>query len=156
MQKKRPARKGPRPISVKHSMHLVLRSSKAKGLWSFLKPANKLRIKSILVKFSQKFGVSIISLAIVGNHIHLQIKLSHRQTYKPFIRAVTAAIAIAVTGVCRWRPSSEKFWDLRPFTRIIESFRELMNLGNYIYLNQLEAAGFSRAEARHILRGETS
>ncbi len=137
-------------------MHLVLRSSKAKGIWSFLRPGNKVRIKDILAKFSEKFVVKIISLAIVGNHIHLQIKLSHRQTYKPFIRAVTAAIAIAVTGACRWRPAKEKFWDLRPFTRIVESFRACVNLANYICINRLEAAGFSRREARLILKSESS
>ncbi len=152
--KTRGGRKGPRPLSTDYSMHLVLRSSLAKGNWSFKNPRNEREIKKIIKKFSLKNGVKIISYAIVGNHIHLQIKLSNRYTYNRFIRAIAAAIMMAVTGVCRWRPSKEKFWDLRPFSRIVESLRAVRNLENYIYLNRIEAAGFSRSEAREILRRE--
>lgn len=52
-----------RPIVTNHTMHLVMRSTKAVGDWSFKKPRNERKIKEIIKKFSQKYGVRILSLA---------------------------------------------------------------------------------------------
>ncbi len=93
--KTREGRKHARPLSTRETMHLVLRSTKAKGDWSFRKPRNEANVNRIVDKFSVVYGVRVISMANVGNHLHLQIKLTNRFTYRPFIRAVTAAIAMA-------------------------------------------------------------
>lgn len=145
--------RGARPISTKESMHLVLRSSKAKGDWSFRKKANAEKVEFILKKFSKKYAVRILSIANVGNHIHLHIQLIKRLTYKPFIRAVTAAIAMAITGVSRWSKSKTqiKFWDYRPFTRVVRGWRAVLGLRDYIVINQLEGIGTHRIAARFIL-----
>lgn len=101
----------------------------------------------------------------MGNHLHLHIKLSNRYTYKPFIRAVTAAIAMAVTGRNRWAPQSGqrghqenlrrlKFWDYRPFSRIVTTKRGFFNLRNYIRINQLESYGHTRLGAKFIVAVE--
>jgi len=155
--KTRAGRRGARPLSTRETMHLVLRSTKAKGDWSFRKPQNEARINRIVDKFSVIYGVRVISMANVGNHLHLQIKLSNRFAYKPFIRAVTAAIAMAVTGRNRWTRSAsskEKFWDCRPFTRVVESFKAWLNLKDYVRINQLEGAGYKRGDARFMLKIE--
>jgi len=148
-------RSGPRPLATRDSMHLVLRSSKARGEWSFFKKKNARAVNAILSKFSQRHFVRILSKAIVGNHIHLHIQLRSRSTYKAFIRAITSAIAMAITGASRWRPlktcARDRFWDLRPFTRIVQGFRDLSNLKRYIELNQLEVGGFTKDEARFFL-----
>ncbi len=137
-------------------MHLVLRSSKAKGDWSFRRPANKLKIRQIVTKFSEKYGIKILSLANVGNHLHFHIKLSNRYTYKCFIRAITAAIAMAVSGTSRWNPlkkePKDRFWDYRPFTRVIIGFRAFLNLRDYIEINELEGFGFQRPQAKFFLK----
>jgi len=139
-------------------MHLILKSSKAKGEWSFKHPRNEKKIREIIERFSSKFGIKVHSLANVGNHLHCHIKLSNRFAYTPFIRAVTAAIAMSVTGKSRWSKistngtrSKTKFWDYRPFTRIISSYRAFLNLRDYIKINQLEGFGYKRAQARYIL-----
>lgn len=131
-------------------MHLVLRSSKAKGEWSFKRHAKAVR--TIVDKFSDKHHVKIISYVNVGNHLHLQIQLGHRGAYRPFIRAVTAAIKMKVTGVSRWvkNRAADKFWDLRPFTRIVTSFTERMNLKNYLMVNFYESMGYDRRQARFL------
>src|ERR1700689_5388498 len=87
--KTRKGRSRGRPLDTKNTMHLVLKSSKAVGDWSFWKPGNKEEIRKIIRKFSNKYGIKILSLANVGNHLHFQIKLYNIHTYKPFIRAVT-------------------------------------------------------------------
>jgi REP element-mobilizing transposase RayT len=108
LMKTREGRKGCRPLATRATMHLVLRSSKAKGEWSFKKSKNERKIEAILEKFSKKFGVMVLSMANVGNHLHLHIKLSNRYLYKPFIQATTAAIAMAVTGTSRWSKKKEQ------------------------------------------------
>lgn len=150
LRNKRKGRRA-RPISTKDSMHLVLRSSKAKGNWSFKRKENERKISRIIAKFSKKYYVQMISIANVGNHLHLHIRLIKRSTYKPFIRAVTAAIAMAITGVSRWNKIKIKFWDYRPFTRVIVGFRALLTLRDYIAINQLEGLGNSKVEARFLL-----
>lgn len=141
-----------RPLSTRETMHLVLRSTRAKGEWSFLRPRHNKNVRKIVAKFSAKYGVRILSFANAGNHLHLQIKLANRFAYAAFIRAVTGSIAISITGRTRTRKtSSERFWDARPFTRIAKSFAEFLNLKNYVRLNEIESHGYSRREARDML-----
>lgn len=156
--KTRKGRMHGRPLDTRNTMHLILRSSKAIGDRSFWKPKNKIEIKRIIQKFSFKYGIKIHSLANVGNHLHFQIKLSNRYGYKPFIRAITSAIAMAVTGKNRWTTSNNKetksFWDHRPFTRVVIGLRAFFNLQNYIEINQLEGFGMSRPQAQFFLAWE--
>lgn len=151
--KTREGRSGPRPLSTKETMHLVLRSSKAKGEWSFRNPENNRKIKRIIEKFSTKHAVRILSYAINYNHIHFHFKLTSRYTYKKFIRALTAAIAIAVTKVSRWNKIKEKFWDLRPFSRVIVGFKAFLNMKDYIKINQLEVF-YGRKHAELLIKGD--
>jgi REP element-mobilizing transposase RayT len=150
LRKKRKGR-GTRPLSTKETMHLVLRSSQARGDWSFKRKENVLKINVIITKFSKKHFVRIISIANVGNHLHLHIQLTKRVTYRRFIRAITSAIAVAITGGSRWQKIKIKFWDYRPFTRVIRGFRALLTLQDYITINQLEGLGNNRVQARFIL-----
>jgi REP element-mobilizing transposase RayT len=155
LYKKRKGRAHGRPLSTQNSMHLVLRSSQARGEKSFLEPSNAHKIRNFVKKFAAKYHVQILSLANVGNHLHLHIKLRLRRGYKPFIQALTAAIAVAVGRKSRWTKKigekKKKFWDLRPFTRIVQSFRALLTLNNYIEINRLEGQGYSRREARMLI-----
>jgi REP element-mobilizing transposase RayT len=153
--KTRKGRANGRPLAVKHSMHLVLRSSKATGAWSFRRASNRKRIEAILAKFGGRYAVKILSMANVGNHLHLQIQLTSRFTFKPFIRAVTAAIAMAITGRNRWtagKTARIKFWDYRPYTRVVIGFKALLGLRDYIRINELEGFGYRRGEAEFLVR----
>lgn len=168
--KTRKGRSRGRPLDTKQSMHMVLRSSLAIGPWSFRRHHKKIDL--IVKKFSNKYGVKILSLANVGNHLHFHLQLTSRHTYKPFIRAITAAIAMAVTGASRWQPLARrfklatqnkpsmknenrkkiKFWDYRPFTRVVIGFRALLNLKDYIRINQIEGSGEFRHVAEYIVK----
>jgi len=166
LMKTRHGRSRPRPLSARHSMHLVLRSSKARGEWSFRKKGNPQKINVLVQKFSKRYGVKVISLANVGNHLHFHLKLSDCETYPAFIRALTASIAMAVTGASRWKPfknclqevssdinskASQKFWDYRPFTRFVKGVRAFLKMQDYIEINQLEGIGYRKREAEMFL-----
>jgi hypothetical protein len=49
-------------------------------------------------------------------------------------------------------PKQERFWDLRPFTRVLTSWREFQLLRDYIKMNYLEARGIEKALAREMVR----
>ena len=151
--KTRAGRSGPRPLATRHSMHLVMRSSQAVGPLAFWTKENKRKIKEIVAKFSSKYGVQILSLANVGNHLHFHIKLGNRHTYKAFIRATSSAIAMAVTGKSRWKKVASKFWDYRPFTRVVVGFKAFLGLKEYIRINQLEGY-VGREHAQLIIKGD--
>jgi REP element-mobilizing transposase RayT len=156
LSKTRKGRAGPRPISVKHTMHLVLRSSKAVGPWSFRKASNEDAIKNIFLRFGLKFGIKILRLANVGNHLHLQIRIGNRHTFSAFIRATTAAITLAVTRCNAHAPLkktfADRFFDCRPFTRFVVGRRDFLGIKDYIEINQLEGFGVDRAEAKYIFK----
>lgn len=144
----RQGRAGPRPLGTRTTMHLVLRASRARGTKSFRQPKHAATVQRLSRKFAQRYGVQILKLANVGNHLHFHIRLSSRHTYRPFIRALTAAIAMSVAGTSRWKRATEKFWDYRPFTRILEPGRRaFLRLRDYLEINDLEGDGMSRANA---------
>jgi REP element-mobilizing transposase RayT len=150
--KTRKGRRHGRPLSTKESMHMVLRSSRAIGAWSFRHARNRTNVQSIISRFASKYGVKVLSIANAGNHLHLHIKLSNRFAYTRFIRAVTSAIAMSVTGASRWKKVKGKFWDRRPFTRIVVGFKGVLKLRDYIRINQIEGGmGVKRMTARIIL-----
>src|SRR5687768_3367552 len=158
LRNKRKGRIGSRSLSMKKSMHLVLRSSKAEGAWSFTKPATAKKIRATVIKHATKNFIRVISFANVGNHLHLHLQLTHRQGYYPFIRAITGAIALAATGGNKHskivKTHADRFWDYRPFTRIMMSFRVLLNMKDYMAINRMEGEGQDRVNARLILAQE--
>jgi REP element-mobilizing transposase RayT len=129
-----------RPISTKRAMHLVVRSSMAKGPLSFLR--NDRKISDIIYKQAKSCGVKIYRLANAGNHLHLIILPSSRIAFSRFIRAVTGLIARLVLKAQRGSAREIQFWDKRPFTRILEWGKEFDVVSKYLLQNLLEAYGF--------------
>lgn len=139
---KRKERERPRPLSTKHPMHIVLRSTQASGDWSFRKRPQV--IERLIYKYARKHGVKVHAFANVGNHIHMHVKLGNRFTYPAFIRALTGAIALAVTRASKLKKLVKSFWDRRPYTRIVKSRRAVLNLRDYIEINRMEGEGAGR------------
>ena len=129
-----------RPISTKRSMHLVLRSSMAKYDYSLLKKDQKIR--TIVSAQGRAFGVKIYKQANGGNHLHLIVLPRSRQAFQSFIRAVSGLIAREILGAQRGNPQHIKFWDQRPFTRIVEWGKDFRKVSRYLLQNTLEALGF--------------
>ncbi len=143
-------RKSLRPMSSKHALHLILKSSRAKGTQSFLKHQKQIQFQ--LDKQAKKFGVRIYRYSNVGNHLHLLIKIHSRREYKKFIRAVSSLIQGIVTKtlganqkVRREKTQDQKlkeiFWDFRPFSRVVSWGRDFKNTAHYVIKNTLEALG---------------
>lgn len=140
--------KNKRPLGFRSCNHFVLKSSVAKGKWSFRQ--HQKTIDLILRKFAKKHHIGLISYANVGNHLHLKIEISTRKQYRKFIRAISSAIMMAVTGYNRWNKAPEgfKFWDYRPFSRIIASWTEVKIIDQYILKNKWQGIGKNNTTAR--------
>lgn len=148
-----------RPLAQRNSMHLVLRSSIARGKYAFTTQKNRRIVVNEIQKFAKKHHVKILSCAIVGNHIHIHLKLFRILYYEPFIRGLTSSLAIKISGASKNHSIKSlfgrQFWDYRPFSRIITSFRDFLNLRDYIRVNQWEGYGVSRGMSYMLVsRGE--
>jgi REP element-mobilizing transposase RayT len=173
-------RKGRRPLSTREPIHLVMRSSWAKGAHSFTQPRNKKAIESLIHTLAQKYGVRVYRKAIEGNHLHFILRIHNRETYKSFVRVLSGKIAshimkgksfanflskVAGDGAIRalkagpesdralstgdgstraheTQGKGQRFWQFRPFSRVMSWGRDFMNGCKYVIQNTLEASGF--------------
>jgi REP element-mobilizing transposase RayT len=131
-----------RPISIKQPMHLVMRSELACGDRSFLKKSNARRIEPLVRRLAKEKGVKLYRFANSGNHLHFLVLPSSKKAFYAYIRAISGLIARISLGVERGKAKGLKFWDARPYTKIVEWGREFRSVCNYILRNTLEAVGF--------------
>jgi hypothetical protein len=144
-------RKLERPLSAKKWIHLILKSDKAKGKLSFLVPKNEIFIQKIIKEKARKFGVVVADQANVGNHLHLKIRITSRESFQKFLKAITTLIARQITGARKGRPFG-RFWQGLAFTRVLTSRTEELNLMGYIMANRLEAATSTAARDKFLRR----
>ena len=163
-----------RPLSFKRPLHLVMRSSRAKGTRSFLNPKRAARINKLVRTLGRELGVRVYRFANSGNHLHFILLPHSREAYVKYVKSVSGIIARLTLekerGVgarfggqygemdspkdknCQGNPPqicwddrmvrSERFWDARPFTRIVEWGRDFNRVSDYLLQNSLEAIGF--------------
>ena len=134
-------RKEARPLATKRPMHVVLRSSRARGSWSFLTPKNRAHVEHLMRKTARSFGVKVQQMANSGNHLHLIVQGKRREGLRSFFRTFPALLARRITGARKGSPQG-RFWDALAYTRIVTWGRELMALKRYLLRNDLEAVGF--------------
>ncbi|OFZ11074.1 MAG: hypothetical protein A2Z20_02205 [Bdellovibrionales bacterium RBG_16_40_8] len=129
-------------------MHIVMRSSVARGVWSFVRPNNRNMIAHVLAKHASTTGVEIIATGNAGNHLHLRVRFPSLNAYKHFIRAVTGEVALKIKKIANSAVILNRgFWDSRPFSCIVSTLGYATRLTDYIKINQLEGRGFNRAFA---------
>jgi len=145
-------RKITRPFVARKKIHIVMRSSKAKGLLSFFRPKNEAAIHAILHKQSTRHFVKLHEYVNVGNHLHIKVSCASRENFSDFLISISALIARAVSGAKRGL-SFGKFWDALIYTRVLLSKFEEFTLSKYFDLNAFEAK-FGN-EMRDLFRAKT-
>ncbi|MGK5081709.1 transposase [Bdellovibrionota bacterium FG-1] len=139
-------RKTVRPIDPKQALHVVLRSSQARGEFSMLHPRHCNLLEEFARKLAKRWGVRLYRYANVGNHIHLLIRVPSRAVWKRFLRELAGGIAIIVTGAKKGaalarNKTGRGFWDHLAFSRIVQFGRDFEGMGRYLIKNLFEAAG---------------
>ena len=137
-------RKTARPLDPKRPLHIVMRSSRARGEWSLLRGRNRMHIQRIVDEAAAKHGVRIHRFVNVGNHLHLLVGARKRAAFQNFLREISGRIAALVTGSRKTHPigaKGERFWDHLVYTRIVSWGRELKAVKTYFIKNIFEAEG---------------
>ena len=139
-------RKTARAIDPKCPMHIVLRSSIARGTLSMLHPRNRHHVDKRTHEIAARHGVRIYRFANVGNHLHLLVKTHTRSAFQRFLRELAGVIAALVTGAIKGSPGN--FWDGLAYSRIVTWGRDLRNVEQYFIKNIFEAAGLLTRKAK--------
>lgn len=140
-------RKIQRPFDRKRPMHLVFRSSKARGPWSFLHRRHKEVIRGILGELCQRFAVKLHSFENVGSHLHLVVKIPGRRELRAFLRVFAQRVMFAVTGARKGDPKG-RFFDGVAYSKVVNFGGELRELKNYLSESAREALGVLSGDIR--------
>jgi REP element-mobilizing transposase RayT len=132
-----------RPVTTKNAMHVVLRSKLANNTgWSFcVSNSRKQEIEKRIRDQASLFNIKIYQMAVNSNHLHLLIKLYTRESFSKFIKAISGIIARIALGVKKGNRLGLKFWDSRPFSRIVDWAKDYFITKEYVLRNDLESCG---------------
>jgi REP element-mobilizing transposase RayT len=140
-------RKVPRPWDGKKPVHVVLRSSLARGPWSLLGAEIAGQVEKLARTLSSRCGVSLYRYANAGNHIHMLARAPCRMAFQSFLSAFAGLTARLVTGASKAKPVG-RFWDSVAYSRIVSWGREFRSVGAYVKKNEEEALGLRPPRAR--------
>ncbi len=143
-------RKEKRPVSTRKYMHLVLKSSYAKGEFSFLNAKHRLQIDRIIKTTAKKNFVVIADGVNMGNHFHLKVKCKDPVYFKRFLRIITCKIVMLVTGARKGKSFGKRFLDSIPYTRILTSSKEELGLRGYFEANRIERENGKAARENYL------
>jgi putative transposase len=146
-------RRSKRPLNIKQSHHITMKSHHAIGQRSLFK--HKKMILKLIQKYSQKFRVKVYEYAIQGNHIHLLVKAMTRFELQNFFRVIAGHTAQRILkdhplkqsaggapGVAENKrgcaKNQRKFWSYLLYSRIVTWGREFKTVVRYIQRNTLE------------------
>lgn len=129
-------------------MHVVLKSEKATGTYSFLRQERGLI--SLIRNLGAKLGVQVKDAVVMGNHIHLSLRVHQRRAFKNYMRSLPGLIARKILKAEKGRASKLRhFFTGRPYSRIVaQGYKSFQALREYFELNRLEKLGFSKEESR--------
>ena len=138
-------RKTARPFSHKQAIHVVFRSSNARGKWSMLTRNNERLIQKLLNECKARYHIRVYRSVNVGNHLHLLVKTETRQyaiaktEFQAFLRRFAGAVAFQITGARKTKP--RKFWNKLVYSRLVTWGREHEVLHDYLTKNFFESKG---------------
>jgi REP element-mobilizing transposase RayT len=143
-------RKVSRPWDSKKPVHVVLRSSLARGPWSLLGPEVAEEIRATARTLADRYGVSLYRYANAGNHIHMLAHAHSKMAFQSFLSAFAGLTARLVTGSSKGKPVG-RFWDSVAYSRLVSWGRELRVVGAYVRKNEDEALGLRPPRPRKAL-----
>jgi len=159
-------RRSRRPLNLKQSHHITMKSHHAIGARSLFR--HKKMILKLIRKFSARFRVKVYDYAIQGNHIHLLVRAKTREELQNFFRVVAGHTAQKILqehplkqdtggapgnsdvhssgGAPSWlgrekkgcAKNQRKFWSYMLYSRIVSWGRDFKNVIAYIEKNTLE------------------
>lgn len=128
-----------RPFSPDQALHVTLRSELARAEMSLLSPHTSEWLTAFVPQLSKKLCVRIYCWSINGNHLHFVINANSREVFQRFLRTLASRISCFVLGVRRGQGKSIRFWEGRPYSRVLSWGREFSNVMRYVERNIKES-----------------
>src|SRR5262249_40360358 len=133
-------RKLARPIDVRRPLHVVLRSSRARGGWGLRTRRNERLVSGTLRRFATRYRIRVYEVANVDNHVHILLRTPSRRELQDFLRTFAGVTARLVTKANKNRPVG-RFWDFLSYSRVVAWGRDFRGIRTYVVENRLEALG---------------
>lgn len=93
---------------------------------------------------ADRYRVRVHRFENVGNHLHLLISTPSREAFQNFLRTMSGAIAMFVTGAKKGQGLKKRFWDLLAWSRVVNWGRDFQVVKTYFFKNALESLGIPR------------
>lgn len=133
-------RKTARPFNTKAPLHLVLKSTRAKGSWSMLHRRHRAKVQAMIYTYAARFKVRIYRASNVGNHLHLLVKAKDRKNLADFLRVLAGRVAVTITGAQKGVKKIGKFWDSLCWSRLVNWGRDFFQVRDYLVKNMTDQA----------------
>jgi hypothetical protein len=117
-------RKDTRPFSPKVATHLVLKSKRARGIWSLRHRKNHAKVTAMIYVYAARFKVRVYRAANAGNTLQLLVKANDRKALADFLRVLAGRIAVTVSGAKKGIKRIGKFWNHLYWSRLVRWGRE--------------------------------
>jgi len=130
-----------RPFRARLPLHIVLRSSTAKGARSLLRFDHEIEV--LLEEQARRHHVKIYGAANAGNHLHLVVQAASKEHLAAFLKAISGRIAQTVEGKTKEQSREafqKSFWDSRPYSRLLSWGKDFKNVCRYIGINATESS----------------
>ncbi len=134
-------RKKTRPYSPKSSIHLVLKSKRARGKWSLRHRKNHSKVTAMIYVYAARFKVHVYRAANTGDQLQLLVKSSDRKALADYLRVLAGRIAVTVSGAQKGIKRIGKFWDHLCWSRLVKWGREFYHVQRHVFAHELEYAG---------------
>ncbi len=128
-------RKTTRPFSPQAPVHLVLKATRARGVWSLLHRKNRARVQAMIYGYAARFKVRVYRASIASDHLHLLVKAKEKKNLADFLRVLAGRIAVTVTGAKKYVKRIGKFWDYLYWSRLIQWGAEFYRVREYVAEN---------------------
>jgi REP element-mobilizing transposase RayT len=133
-------RKIARPFSRRCSVHVVLQSSRARGIWSLRRLETEARVRTAMRSLARRHGVRVYEFANSATHLHLLVRAKEKNAFQAFLRGFAGVTARLATGARRGRPVG-KFWDTLTYSRLVRWGRDFAGVRAYVVQNEWKRAG---------------
>lgn len=115
-------RKRARPFDPRRPVHLVLRSSAARGAHSLLHPHHRKQVDGAVRRLARKWRVRIHRYRNAGHGLQLLVQADEKRRFQAFLRELAGRVAMLVTGAAKGR--GRKFWDHLAWSRVVDWGRD--------------------------------
>jgi len=107
-------------------------------------------LREYVVRTARRLGVRLYHFSNNGSHLHLVVLPGSQSGLANFLRVLGGMIPRKVLSAEKGKARNVKFWERRPYSRVLTWGNEFRNVMLYVQRNALEAIGRIAYRARSL------